>query len=140
MEIVLFIGRLLLAVPFLMFGINHLTKTDGMAGYASFKGIPSPKAATIASGVVLVLGALSVALGIYGDIGAIALGVVAASTAVLMHNFWAVDDNDEAQSESVHFLKNVGLVGACVITFALFAYGIVGSDYTFTDAAFNLTP
>ena len=48
-----------------MNGFNHLTKTDMISGFAQSKGIPSPKAATLVSGLMMVLGGLGIILGVY---------------------------------------------------------------------------
>lgn len=46
METVMFIGRILFAVMFVLSGINHFTKAEAMTGYAQFKGVPSPSLPT----------------------------------------------------------------------------------------------
>lgn len=55
-------------------GLNHFTGLDGMSGYAAAKGIPAPRVAVIASGLVLG-GGLSVALGVFPLVGALALAL-----------------------------------------------------------------
>lgn len=137
MDEVLLAGRILFALPFLMFGLNHLAKREGMTGYAEFKGVPLPGASVVISGIVLILGALSVIVGVYGDVGAIALGAMAALTAVLMHDFWSAE-GEEQQNEMVQFMKNVGLIGGAVILFAIFATFGESLDYTVTESVFTL--
>ncbi|NBX24293.1 MAG: DoxX family membrane protein [Microbacteriaceae bacterium] len=54
MNTVLLIGRILFAFMFVTGGLNHLTKAEAMAGYASYKKVPAPKFANLASGVLLI--------------------------------------------------------------------------------------
>ncbi|NDE70871.1 MAG: DoxX family membrane protein, partial [Actinobacteria bacterium] len=54
MNTVLLIGRILFAFMFVTGGLNHLTKAEAMAGYASYKKVPAPKFANLASGLLLI--------------------------------------------------------------------------------------
>jgi uncharacterized membrane protein YphA (DoxX/SURF4 family) len=40
MDVVLLIGRVLFVALFLGSAVNHLTQSEGMAGYAASKGLP----------------------------------------------------------------------------------------------------
>jgi putative oxidoreductase len=62
---------LFFALLFIGSGIGHLRQTAAMAGYASSKGVPAAKAATIISGLMILLGAAYIALGFYADLGAL---------------------------------------------------------------------
>jgi putative oxidoreductase len=132
MEIVFLIGRILFAFMFVMSGINHLTKADHMVGYAQFKGVPSPKLAVQGSGVVLLLGGLSVILGVWADLGAIVLAAILVIMAVKMHNFWAIEDPQAKQADMIGFMA-----GGAVFMFALMA--IDGAPYgpAITESLFN---
>lgn len=121
MDVVLLIARLLFAALFLGSALSHLTQTDGMAGYASSKGVPMARPATLVSGLLILLGALSVLLGIWGDLGALLLLVFLLPTAVLMHAFWREDDPAAKQGEMVHFNKDVALAGASLAFFWAFS-------------------
>jgi uncharacterized membrane protein YphA (DoxX/SURF4 family) len=122
MEIVFLIGRILFAFMFVMSGLNHLTKADHMVGYAQFKGVPSPKLAVQGSGVVLILGGLSVILGVWADLGAIVLAALLIVMAVKMHNFWSI-----------------AMAGGAIFMFALM--GIDGAPYgpAITESLFNFS-
>ena len=119
MEIVFLIGRILFAFMFVMSGLNHLTKADHMVGYAQFKGVPSPKLAVQDSGVVLVLGGLSVILGVWADLGAIVLAALLIVMAVKMHNFWTIEDPQAKQADMIGFMKNISMAGGAIFMFAL---------------------
>ena len=112
------LGRLLFGVVLAFMGLNHFLNVGEMAGYAEMKGIPAPKAAVTVSGGALIFGGLGIAAGF---LPAIAAGVLIAFFAVVtptMHDFWAVPE-DQQQTEMTNFLKNLALLGAALVLFAL---------------------
>ena len=120
MDIILIIGRVLFALMCVNGGLNHFTKAEAMAGYAQFKGVPAPKLANLVSGAMLLLGGLSVILGVYADLGALVLAVLLLVMAVKMHDFWAADEQSK-QMETIQFFKNVSMAGAALVMFAALA-------------------
>ena len=93
MDIIMIIGRVLFALMFVSGGLNHFTKAKDMAGYAQFKKVPAAKASVFLSGVVLLLGGLSVILGIYADLGAqVKAGILSAP----VDSVYPIDDIREA--------------------------------------------
>ena len=139
MDVIVLIGRILFAALFLGSGVAHLTKSAGMAGYAKARGLPAARAAVLASGVLLLFGALSVLLGIWPDLGALALVVFLVPTAVVMHGFWNETDPAARQTEQTQFLKDVALAGAALMLFAFFAYAGNDLGLTLTGPAFDLS-
>jgi putative oxidoreductase len=121
MDVVLLIGRVLFVALFLGSAVGHLTQTDAMAGYAASKGVPMARPATVVSGVLMVLGGLSVLLGVWGDLGALLLFVFLVPTAFLMHAFWRETDPTAKQVEMVQFNKDVALAGATLAFFWVFS-------------------
>ena len=63
-------GRLIFGGYFLYSGIHHFTHRDMLIGYAKSKGVAWPKAAVLGSGVLLVLGGLSLLTGVKQKVGA----------------------------------------------------------------------
>jgi len=139
MEIVFLIGRILFAFMFVMSGVNHLTKADHMVGYAQFKGVPSPKLAVQGSGVVLLLGGLSVILGVWADLGAIVLAAILVIMAVKMHNFWAIEDAQAKQADMIGFMKNISMAGGAVFMFALTSIDEAKYGPAITESLFNFS-
>ena len=119
MDVVALIGRILFVGLFLGSGYGHLAQTEMMAGYAASKGVPAAKLATQASGVLLIVGALMVLLGIWADLGALLLVVFLIPTALLMHAFWKETDAQAKQLEMISFQKDMALAGASLLIFAL---------------------
>ncbi|MEY4605758.1 MAG: DoxX family protein [Ilumatobacteraceae bacterium] len=127
MDVVLIIGRVLFALVLLNSGIMHLTKSEGMVGYATHKKVPVPKLSVLASGLLMVLGSLSVILGVYADLGALVLAVLLLAMAVKMHDFWAADEQSK-QMETIQFFKNLSMAGAALVMFAAIAASEVDAD------------
>lgn len=123
MDIAMIIGRVLFTLMFVTGGLNHFTKSGAMTGYAQFKKVPAAKASVFISGAVLLLGGLSVILGVYADLGSIALAVALIAMALKMHDFWSQTDPQAKQTETVAFFKNISMAGAAIFMFALVASG-----------------
>lgn len=137
MDILLIIGRVLFSLIFISSGLSHLTKVEAMTGYAQFKKVPAPKFGVIVSGLMIILGGLYVALGVYADLGGLLIALFCLLTAFMMHNFWTLQDPQAKQSEMINFMKNLALAGAALIIFVLVGSG---GDFgpSITAPLFNL--
>ena len=116
-EILLIVGRVLFGGVLAFTGLNHFTQTDQMVGYAEYKGLPAPRFSVLASGVLLVLGGLGVIAGVLPVVAALALAAFLVVSAVAMHDFWNVPE-DQTQDEMNSFLKNITLAGGALVVAA----------------------
>ncbi len=112
MEILLLIGRIVFGGYFIMAGYNHFANLEAMSGYAKSKNVPASGPAVAGTGVMLMVGGLSVILGVLPVIGLLLLILFLVPTSLMMHNFWAIEDPMQRMGEQVNFLKNLGLTGA----------------------------
>ncbi len=89
--------------------------------------------------MLLLFGGVSILLGLWADLGALALVVFLVPTALLMHGFWKETDATAKQMETIQFFKDLGLAGAALMLFGFFAY--VGDDLglTLTGPLFDLS-
>ncbi len=117
MEWLVLIGRILYSMIFVLFGLNHFFKLSDMAGYAASQGVPAPTVATIITGIMLVLGGLSVLLGYKARIGSLLLVIFLIPTAFIMHNFWSFNDPMMASNQMAHFMKNLALAGSALLIY-----------------------
>ncbi len=108
------VGRILFAMVFIGGGMNHFTKLNDTTLYAQSRGVPAPKAATIVTGLMAVVGGILVALGWHRFIGAGLIVLFALSTAFMMHNFWRDTDPTAKQNEMAHFMKDLALAGGAL--------------------------
>ena len=119
------VGRMLLALLFILSGWSKIGGFDGVAGYIGSKGLPMPQ----------VLAALTIALELGGGI-LIAIGyqtrLVAAlfflwliPTTYLFHKFWGIDAA-QVQAQFNNFFKNVSIMGgfALLVAFGPGAYSV----------------
>ena len=137
MEAIFLIGRILFVFLILGSAFGHLTQADAMGGYAESKGLSNGKLLTQVSGVALLVGGLSVLLGIYGDAGSLGLAILLVIIAVAMHAFWKETDPQAKQMEMVNFNKNIALAGGALGFYVIF-YGADGYGFfTLTGALFN---
>jgi len=120
-DIVILIGRILFVGVFLSSAVAHFTQAKQMAGFAQSKGVPMATAAVYGGGVLLGLGGLSVLLGIWPDLGALLLVIFLVPTALMMHAFWRESDQQSRYMEQIQFSKDLGLAGASLALFGLFA-------------------
>lgn len=107
------LGLALFVAIFLIAGPAHFTQAD--IGYAAQAGVPWPGVLVPLSGVLAMLGALSVLVGYRAKLGAWALVVFLAPVTVMMHNFWSVQDPMMAQMQQAMFLKNVSMLGGALL-------------------------
>lgn len=121
MDVVVLVGRILFALLFLGSGVAHLTQRQMMTGYAASKKVPAAGVAVLASGALIVVGALMVAVGVWPDLGALLLAAFLLPTALLMHGFWGETDPAARMNEQTQFLKDLALAGAALVMFGLFA-------------------
>ena len=137
MDSVLIIGRVLFALLFISSGVSHLTKLEAMTGYAQYKKVPAAKFGVVLSGLMILLGGIYIAFGVYADLGALLIALFLIPTSFLMHAFWKETDATAKQNESISFFKNLALAGAALIIFALVA---TGTDFgpSVTGAFFNI--
>ena len=83
--------------------------------------MPAARAGVLGSGILLLLGGLSVLLGVWPDLGALLLAVFLIPTALLMHQFWKETDPQAKQMEQIQFSKDIALAGASLMLVGLFA-------------------
>ena len=82
---------------------------------------PAAKAATIISGLVILIGAAYIALGFYADLGALLIFLFLVPTAFLMHPYWKESDAMTKMNEMIAFNKDIALAGAALAFFYIFA-------------------
>ena len=120
MDVVILIGRVMYGLLFLASALAHVTQTTQLAAYAEGRGVPLARPATLVGAVVLIFGALSVMLGVYADVGALALAVFLLATAFGVHRFWTEPEGESRQTIQTQFMKDVSLAGASLVMFGLF--------------------
>ncbi|MEU2261515.1 DoxX family protein [Streptomyces sp. NPDC019645] len=138
MDVLVLRGRILFAVVFLSSAVGHLTQHKQLGAYAAAKGVPAAEASTVLSGVVMLLGGLSIVLGVRADLGALLIAVFVFPAALVMHAFWKESDAQTRQTEQISFLKDTALGGAAPVMPAFFAYAGHDLGLTLPGPLFHL--
>ncbi|MBZ9741316.1 MULTISPECIES: DoxX family protein [unclassified Mesorhizobium] len=107
--VTILIGRILLAVIFLLSGFGKLTAISGTAAYFGGLGLPVPTATAVIVGLIELLGGLAVLVGFQTRIAAWVLAVFTIATGLVAHTGWA------DQMQMIQFLKNVAITGGFLL-------------------------
>jgi putative oxidoreductase len=107
------LGRLFFALIFLMAAPNDFVSQT--IAYAASQGVPLASIAVPVSGVISILGGLSILLGFRAKIGAWLIILFLLGVTPMMHNFWAVSDPMMHQIQMIMFLKNGSMLGAALL-------------------------
>ena len=111
------IGRILLALIFILSGVGKIGGFAGTAGYIASKGLPMASVLAALTIVVEIGGGLALATGFFARWAALALAVFSVLAALIFHNFWAVPA-DQAMNQNIHFMKNIAIAGGMLMVFA----------------------
>jgi putative oxidoreductase len=118
MDIVFLMGRILFVLVFLFSGSTiHLLQAKQGIAYARMYGVPAPEVTVPLTGLMAVLGGLSVVFGIWGDLGALLLVAFLLPVAFYMHAFWKETDPQQKANQMAHFMKNISMVGGALALF-----------------------
>lgn len=111
------LGRILLALIFLMSGIGKIGGFAGTAGYMASKGLPMVEVLLAITIVIEVGAAFMLILGWKARLGAAALFLWMIPVTFLFHNFWAMPA-DQQMIQQIMFMKNLGLMGGMLYIMA----------------------
>jgi putative oxidoreductase len=128
--LVTLIGRLVLAYYFgVVAGVGHFKKDQMMRGYARQAGFPVPAVAGWVAGLWLIVGAVSLGLGIWPDLGSLMIGAFVIPAALFFHRFWTYEDDVQKASQRQLFYRNFVILGASLVFFGAFV--TLGSELRF---------
>jgi len=118
-SILLLIGRIIFGFYWINVAYNHFKNSAMLAGYAQSKVVKSGKAAAVGTGVLALLGGLSILLGLWPRVGIALLVIFLAGVTYKIHTYWTITDPNARQMDKVQFMKNVALIGALFMVFAI---------------------
>lgn len=111
------VGRVLLALMFVIAGVGKIGGFEGTVGFIASKGLPLP--AVLAAGTVAleIVGGLALIAGFKARWAALALAAFTLLATVLFHNYWAMPAEQQYVQQTM-FLKNLGVAGGMLMLFA----------------------
>ena len=129
------IGRLLLAVLFVLSGFGKLAAPAATQAYIAAMGLPAPALAYFGATAVELIGGVLLIVGFRVRPVAVGMAVFTLLTAVFFHRDFA------DQNQMIHFMKNIAVMGG-LLQVAAFGAGRFALDYRFgrTHAPSVTTP
>jgi putative oxidoreductase len=112
------LGRILLSLIFLLSAAGKFKDWQATVNMIADKGVPAPDALLSVAVALEILGGVSVLIGLYARVGALALLVFLVPVTLIMHNFWAYE-GDQWMGQMINFMKNVSITGGVVLVLAL---------------------
>ncbi|HVN18744.1 MAG TPA: DoxX family protein [Dongiaceae bacterium] len=109
---VVFLGRLFFVLIFLLAGLNHFSKPT--IAFAASQGVPAAPLLVPASGILAILGGLSILLGYRAKLGAWLIVIFLIGVTPL-HKFWGISDPMVQQLQMALFMKNISMLGAALL-------------------------
>ena len=111
MRVIYGLGRAVLGGFFLYNGINHLSNTEALEGYAAAKQVPNAHLSVQGTGALMTAAGASLLFGIKPKLGALGALAFLAVASAQIHDFWNVPDEQQKQNDLIQFSKNVALIG-----------------------------
>jgi putative oxidoreductase len=109
------IGRILFALLFVLASLGDFSPQ--VIAFAAAQGVPLASIFVPLSGVLAILGGLSIAFGYRARLGAVLIILFLVPVTFMMHKFWAATDPAIAQDQMAHFFKNLSLIGSALFIF-----------------------
>jgi len=106
-------GRLLFSVIFIIASAGHFS--SGTIDYAVREGVPMARLLVPLSGILALMGGLSVLVGFHTRLGAASLVAFLLPVTFEMHRFWTAPDATTFVIEQAMFMKNLSMLGGALI-------------------------
>ena len=111
------VGRILLAIMFIISGFGKITGYDGTAGYMAAKHLPMVSVLLPLTILTELGGGLALAAGFKARWVALLLAGFTVLAAIIFHDFWAADAASQ-MNQQINFMKNITIAGGMLMVFA----------------------
>jgi putative oxidoreductase len=112
------VGRILLALMFVVSGFGKLTHIAGTAGFIASAGLPAASALAVLVGLLEVVAGIALIIGFRARWAALALGLFTLLASVIFHAYWSAPA-DQAYVQQLMFMKNLAVAGGMFFVAAL---------------------
>jgi putative oxidoreductase len=113
------VGRVLLALIFIIAGFGKITGFEGTVGYMQAYNMPMTQILAVIAIIIELGGGIMIAVGWKARWGAAALFIFVLVASFVFHAFWTVPA-DQAQLQNIMFMKNLAIMGGMLY---IIAYG-----------------
>jgi putative oxidoreductase len=111
------VGRILVALMFVISGYGKIGAFSGTAGYISSHGLPFPELLTALTIALELGGGILLIIGYKARWVAVLFFLWLIPTTFVFHKFWGIDAA-QVQAQMINFQKNVSIMGAMLLIFA----------------------
>jgi putative oxidoreductase len=125
MKYIVPLGRVLYSLIFINSGLFHFS--GAAVNYANSQGVPMAQVLVPVSGIMAIVGGLSIMFGYKARWGAWLLVAFLVPVTLMMHAFWNLTNPGEQQIQMAMFMKNTSMLGAALLI-AWFGAGPVSID------------
>ena len=112
------VGRLLLALMFILSGFGKLGNIEGTAAFIASGGLPMPTVLAAAVGALELFGGLALVVGYQVRLAGLALGLFTVAASVVFHAFWSAPADQQYVTQLL-FMKNISVAGGMLLISAL---------------------
>lgn len=112
------IGRILMALMFVLAGPGKLMNAAGTAAYMAKAGLPGSTPLALAVGLFELLAGLALIIGFQARWAALALALFTLVASFFFHNYWALPA-EQQMVQQLMFMKNVAAAGGLLMLAAL---------------------
>ena len=121
-----FIGRILLAILFVVSGFNKIAGFENTVGYIASKGLPLPQLGAVIAIVIELSTGILLVIGWQARWAATVLFLFLIPTTFIFHNFWSVEAAQKPM-QTIQFMKNLCIMGGMLYIMA-FGAGPISVD------------
>jgi putative oxidoreductase len=114
-DAMLAVGRFLLAIIFVMSGLEKVMDLGATAAAIGGKGLPMPNVLAVATAILELGGGLLVIVGWQTRLASLALAIFCAVAAYFFHDFWHYPQGAEHTNNMIHFMKNMSMIGGLLV-------------------------
>ncbi len=111
------VGRVLMAIIFLLSGINKIGGFAGTAGYMASKGLPMADVLLVITIIIEIGAALMLIVGWKARFAAAVVFLWMIPVTLVFHNFWAAPAA-QYQVQMIMFMKNLAMMGGMLYVVA----------------------
>lgn len=112
------IGRVLLALMFILSGFGKLANIEATAGFIASGGLPAPTLLAVVVGAFELLGGIALVLGYQVRLAGLALALFTVAASVVFHAYWSAPAAQQFVTQLL-FMKNISVAGGMLLVSAL---------------------
>jgi putative oxidoreductase len=116
-DVAVLLGRMLLALIFVVSGFGKIGQFADTAGALASKGLPLPEVGVVLAIAVELGGGLMLVFGWKARWAALALAVFTIFASIFFHNFWMMS-GEEVLTNQIMFFKNLAMIGGMLMVWA----------------------